>query len=345
MKTRHHLTQSERDRIQALLDSGHKKSEVARVLGRPKGTISKEIKRNRKRSRLKHGFGKGPYLASLAQIKARNRRRYAKFQWKKINKDDRLRKHVIQGLESYWSPDEIAGRMKFKGRPFYSSKTAIYDWLYSARGQSYCPYLYSLRYRPRKRREKKLKKALIPNRTPIQLRPKEQEQEYGHYEGDTALSGRKTGSKAALAVIRERKAKYLEAEKIPCLSPKEFNLGVSQIKNRLFSLKSLTLDNGIENTLHEKLGVPTYFCDPYSSWQKGGVENGIMMLRRFFPKGTDIANYSSEYIRKTVSILNNKPRKSLGYRTPLEVMLEQNLLKDTCQNIYKIKTPEVSFRG
>ena len=89
---------------------------------------------------------------------------------------------------------------------------------------------------------------------------------------------------------------------------------------------SLTQDNGIENTRHEELGVPVYFCDPYSSWQKGGVENANKMIRRFIPKGADIAAYSQEYVSMAVDILNNKPRKSLGYKTPLEVMQKNNLL-------------------
>jgi len=88
----------------------------------------------------------------------------------------------------------------------------------------------------------------------------------------------------------------------------------------------LTLDNGIENRFYEKLRISTFFCDPYSSWQKGGVENINGMIRRFIPKGSDISKYSDEFIRKVENILNNKPRKSLGYKTPKEVMLENGLL-------------------
>ena len=96
--------------------------------------------------------------------------------------------------------------------------------------------------------------------------------------------------------------------------------------NLLEKILSLTYDNGIENRLHDLLNVATYFCDPYSSWQKGGVENVNGMIRKYIPKGSDISNYTDEYIAKVETILNNKPRKSLGYKTPKEVMIENNLL-------------------
>jgi len=81
----------------------------------------------------------------------------------------------------------------------------------------------------------------------------------------------------------------------------------------------LTYDNGIENKYHQKLEIPSYFCDPYSSWQKGGVENANKMIRRYIPKKTNLAKISQEYIDEIVSKINNKPRKILGYRSSLEV--------------------------
>jgi IS30 family transposase len=94
---------------------------------------------------------------------------------------------------------------------------------------------------------------------------------------------------------------------------------------------SLTLDNGIENRQHEEIGIPIYFCDPYSSWQKGGVENANKMIRRFIPKGSDISNYSDKEIAEIVRILNNKPRESLDYKTPYEVMIKHGLLTKKVQ--------------
>lgn len=94
-------------------------------------------------------------------------------------------------------------------------------------------------------------------------------------------------------------------------------------------MNSLSLDNGIENRNHNQLGIPTFFCDPYASWQKGGVENINGMLRRYLPKGMDLALVSRAELNKIVRIINNKPRKILGYKSALQVMNERGLLRQT----------------
>ena len=97
-------------------------------------------------------------------------------------------------------------------------------------------------------------------------------------------------------------------------------------------VKSVSFDNGIENKNHRELSLPTFFCDPYSSWQKPSVENANKMVRRYFPKGTDFQTVSQREIDRVVSIINNKPRKILGYRTALEVARQGGvLLEDNCQ--------------
>lgn len=322
-----HLRQTQRDRLQALLESGHKQKEISSVLGVDKSTVSREVSRNRRKIRQINGTINGRYESDIAQHKAYLRRYYAKWRWKKIDYDDNLKDYVIAGLKNHWSPDEISGRMMREKQPFYASKTTIYEWLRAPRNREYCQYLYSKRQR-RKKRKPKTKRTLIPNRKGLELRPKGaiNKTRYGHFEGDTVVSGRKTGSKTALSVIFGRKEKYLEMRKIPNLKPAFNNQAVESMAQNL-NVKSLTLDNGIENTKHEKLSMPTYFCDPYSAWQKGGVENAIKMIRRFIPKGVDIGQYAPEYIKMIADILNNKPRKSLNYRTPLEVMQEHQLLR------------------
>lgn len=322
-----HLSQFERDRIESLLNSGHKQIEIAKILGRDKSTISREIKLNKRKKSRDWTTKKEEYDANLASLKSYNRRHNAKYQGKKINDNYRLQKYIIKYLKKDWSPDDISGRMKLERKPFYTSKTAIYEWLYSNRAQRYCKYLYSKRYRSKKRKAKKSKKVIIPNRKGIELRPLGaiNKTRYGHYEGDTMVSGRKTGSKAGLAVAYERKAKFLKIKKIRSLKPDLMNKALDKMTNNLV-IKSLTMDNGIENQRYEELGIPTYFCDAYSSWQKGGVENGNKLIRRYIPKGTDMGKYSNEYVSMVEEILNNKPRKSLGYKTPLEVMEEHNLL-------------------
>lgn len=344
IKPYHHLVEKNRDRLEALRDSGTKQKEIAKILKVDPGTISREIARNRRKYRKKKRIKnkRARYEADVAEQKAYVRRKYAKYQGKKINENEDLKKYIIRKLKKFWSPDEISGRMKKDGKLFYASKTAIYEWLYTSRGSYWCRYLYARHYCHKKRKDKKPKKTLIPNKIGITERPlgATNKTRYGHYEGDTIVSAKKTSSKEALSVIYERKAKYIDARKIKNLKPKSnINALNNMKKNKL--VKSMTFDNGIENTKHEELEVSTYFCDPYSSWQKGGVENANKMIRRFIPKKSDIADYSAYYVKMVIDILNNKPRKSLHYKTPYEVMVENNLFV----NNKKIPVGEIALRG
>lgn len=250
-----------------------------------------------------------------------------------LHHDDELRKYVVEKLKIGWSPKTIAGRMQEQKLPYYASDKAIYEYLYSPYGQKYCKYLRSKRYAKRKKKGKKQKRTLIPNRISIHKRPKRitNKREYGHYEGDTIVSGKKTKSKVSLVTIYERKAMYIDAKKITSLSPKNYNPGVKHLFRKLSKIKSWTLDNGIENVhykeLEQQLGIKTYFCDPYSSWQKPGVENANKLIRRFIPKGVDISLYTNAFIKREIEKLNNTPRKALGWKTPNEVMVTYSLIK------------------
>src|SRR3989338_1625703 len=339
-----HLTQADRDRLQALRDEGVRQKEVAKILKVDPATISREIKRNRRKYRkkkyIKNKYAR--YEADVAEHKAYVRRKYAKYQGKKINENEDLKQYIIRGLKRFWSPDEISGKMKKERRQFYASKTAVYEWLYTSRGSYWCRYLYREHNRPRKHKGKKQKRALIPHRISISMRPlgATNKTRYGHYEGDTIVSAKKTGSKAALSVVYERKSKYIDARKIKNLKPASNNAAIEDMKKEVF-MKSLSMDNGVENTKHEGLKVPAFFCDPYSSWQKGGVENANKMIRRFIPKKSDLADYSEEYVKMVIDILNNKPRKSLNYKTAYEVMVEHKLFVKN----KKIPLREIALRG
>ena len=334
-----HLTQADRDRLQALRDAGTTQEEIARVLKVDPSTISREIARNRRKYRKKKRVQNknARYEAGVAEHKAYVRRKYAKYQGKKIEENKDLRRYITKRLRRYWNPDEISGRMKKDRKPFYASKTAIYEWLRSVYGQRYVPYLYSGRYCVKKRKQKKPAKSMIPNRVSIHARPASFAMEYGHYEADTFVSGKNTGSKAAVSVAVERQADYIQMRKIERMKPKLFASAVRHMK-RIVLMKSATLDNGIENRDHETIGAETYFCDPYSSWQKPHVENAIRLVRRFIPKGADISKVPETKIARVARILNHKPRKSLGYKTPYEVMVEQNLFT-------KMPFEEIALRG
>lgn len=314
------IKKTERLEIALLRNKGYGVREIGRVLDRSPGSISDELKRNRTR---------GGYDPLAAQRKTRIRRMDAKFQGMKIEGDSDLRAYVIAKLEAHWNPDEISGRMRDDREPFYVSKTAIYDWLRSVWGDAYCRHLASGRHHQRARKPKTAR-VMIPDRVSIheRFRGAENRTRYGHWEGDTLVSAKKTASTAAASVIYERKAKLIAARKIENLKPAS-HLGALRTMLATKKVLSVTQDNGIENTTHRELGVPTFFCDPYSSWQKGGVEHANKMIRRYVRKGTDFRTVSQEYLDHIVSVINGKPRKSLGYRTALEVATSAGVLLTT----------------
>lgn len=352
MKKKPKLSQFERDRIEAMFNAGHEQKDIAKVLDRDKGTISREIDRNRRKIRKKNVTVDGKYESSVAQHKAYCRRKYAKYQGKKINENNALKKYIVDGLRQCWNPEEIAGRMEESGVPFYASKTAIYEWLYSMWGQKYCYLLPSKQYKRKRRKKKKTERQMIPHRVGIQERPEGFGVEFGHLEHDTFVSGKKTGSKVAGSVVLEPLLKFIALKKISNLKPLTNERAIQNMLNIFNSPKSITRDNGQENRKHELTSVPSFFCDPYSAWQKPHVEQIIKTLRRFFKKGSDLNNYSDEEIGFVAFILNNKPRKSLGYKTPFELMIKHGMLnleyiKSWRNNrfSYDINRQSVAIRG
>jgi len=328
-KTYKHLNQIQRDRIQALKLAGHKQKDIARILEINESTVSRELRRNSVKDKK---TGIMLYKSSSAQVKSKQRRKNAKYQGKKINGKNEIEQYILNRFKDHWSPDDIAGRSKKDKRNlgFSISKNSIYRWLYSSYGQRYCKYLCTKRYGNRKRREKKIERTLIPNRTGIELRftSAGNRSRYGHFEADTIVSGKKTRSRYALSVLCERKSRYIDIRKFKNLKPDTNNVAIKRMASRVKKVKSITFDNGIENVRHEEIGVNTFFCDPYSSWQKGSIENVNRMIRRFIPKGCDISLYSDKYVKKIVDIMNSKPRKILGYATALEVMRENSLFRE-----------------
>lgn len=165
---------------------------------------------------------------------------------------------------------------------------------------------------------------MIPNRIGLEWRP----EEGIHAEGDTFLSPKKAVSKEAVALIGIPKEKILSMVKIPDLKPSSMREAVLEIGEKI-SFDDLTLDNGMENRWHELFGVPSYFCDAYSPWQKGFIESSIGLIRRWFiPKGTDLSKITQEQLDSYIEILNNKYRKSLGYRSAREAAEESGILKN-----------------
>lgn len=312
----HHLRQSDRDRIQALLDSGHKQEEVANIIDFDAGAISREISKRKTKD--------GRYIATVAEHKASVKRSMSKSQGMKVEANHELREHIIAELKKYRSPDEIAGRMKRDNVTPRVATKAIYKWLYSKWGQAYCRYLCTKRYKKRKYL-KKTKREMIPNRISIHKRPIRGI----HAEGDLFVSPTKTGSQESGAVICVPFSKLLAGTMVENKKPAVMKLAVRKTIRHL-NIDDLTLDNGMENREHEKFGIDTYFCDAHSPWQKPHVENSIGLIRRWFvPKKTDLKYLSEEQFQEYLHILNGKHRKSLGYRSAYEVSLEYGIIQKT----------------
>ena len=316
-----HLTQSDRDRIEALLRSGVKQIRIAEILKVDKGTISREISKRKRKN--------GQYDADTAQHKARIKKTLSKYQGMKVEENPQLKREIVASLLAKRSPDEIAGRMHREHQRLIIGKDAIYHWLYSVWGQLYCPLLCSKRYRKRKRRQNKTQRGMIPNRTSIHMRPlgAERKTRYGHWEVDTAVAPRRALNTEAVALAAERKSKILLGARIPSLSPKQMNQAMHGFSEQA-EMKSATLDNGIENRDHEQWGVPAFFADPHSPWQKPLIEQSIGLLRRwFFPKGTDWAMVSETQLQEALAMLNGKYRKSLGYQNAWEVAQAHGIMQ------------------
>lgn len=302
--------------IKILLDKGYSYRAIAGSMDRSPNTISYEVEIN---------GGKEGYNPVNADIYARTRKKDTRREWSKIEHNSELKTYVIECLEKHWNPDEISARMKKEKKPWYASKTAIYEWLRSVQGQIYCINLYSKRYY-KKKHAKKTERVMIPNRVSIEKRSlgADNRSRYGHWEDDTIVS--RKGCSGGLSVGSERKSRLITATKVVSMSTLE-HMDIIQKQVNTYKTLSITFDNGIENKQHQTLGIPTFFCDPYSSWQKGGVENANKMIRRYFPKGTNFRKISQRKVDEVINLINNKPRKILGYKTALEVARACGIIK------------------
>jgi transposase, IS30 family len=315
------LKSDERDLIAVHHANGFNMSEIAQMLGRNKSTISRELTRNKSRfSRI--------YLSNQAHKRANDRKKQA------ATKDElkchKIRDFVANKLKMGWSPQIIAGKLACDSSNLKISHESIYLYIYKKR-----PDLVQHLARSHKKRFKRVpnlnkKNNRIPNRIFIDQRPNtiNNRTEFGHWESDTAVSRQ---SKVALAVSIERCSRLLKIKKIRQNKSDIFSKTIVRRMRNLpaHARRSITYDNGSENTQHEfindQLNTDSYFCNPYHSWEKGSVENGIGLIRRFLPKKTDFAKITHKRIQEIESLLNNRPRKCLGFKTPLQVFLEQSV--------------------
>ena len=316
-----HLTIDERESILKMRSEQKNMTQIAESIGRDKGTISRELSRNR--------CSTGQYKPHLAQ-RYYTKRRDASKQPYRIEQNGRLRQYVRNKLKLYWSPEQIAARLEIDhpdAPQMRISPLVIYNWVQRDKTAGGKLYKY-LRQGHRKRRKKRgslNNQGQIPDRRPISERPKavDKRAELGHWEGDTVV-GKSHSSFVASHV--ERKSRYLLVGRTDDKSADSMNATTRRLfrKIPLSKRKTMTFDNGKEfagfKALEKAVGFCCYFADPYSSYQRGTNENTNGLLRQFFPKGTDFNKISEEEIDKAAALLNNRPRKCLDYRTPHEVL-------------------------
>jgi IS30 family transposase len=304
--TYRHLSQEERYQISALLKAGLTLAQISVNLGRHKSTISREISRN---SGLR-GYRprQACLLAENRALNSRNARQIAVSDW-----------HCVENcLRDQWSPEQIASEVSI-------SHESIYRHIYADKAMGGDLYK-SLRCQ-RKRRKRyaggRDRRGQIPGRRPICERPGhiEERRRIGHWEGDTLIGKR---HKQAIVSLVERKSGYAVLAKVENktadLVSKTIIKRLKPISNRV---QTLTYDNGKEFADHAKidraLGSTTYFADPYSSWQRGSNENLNGLIRQYIPKSRPLSTVSDAELAKIERLLNTRPRKRLGYKTPLEV--------------------------
>lgn len=321
-----HLTAKERDKLSVLHSQGKKPAQIARILGRNRSTITRELKR---KSTV---FFRGVYLSCQSHQNSKN-------DWKCSHKktriqNKRIRKYVIENLQQGWSPELIAGRIKID-LGLTISHEAIYQYIYDGNRDlvKYLPRKHLAR--KKKWKYRRIKRTLIPNRIPIENRPQEANQriKFGHFEADTIISRQ---SKAALLVIADRSTRLVRIKKLARKTAEQAsNAIIFALKNfNTINLSTITYDNGSEFCYHEKVNLKlktkSFFCNPYHSWEKGTVENMNGLIRRFFPKKTDFDKIKEEEIQQVENWINSRPMKCLGFKTPYEKFLELQFVAVTC---------------
>ena len=311
-----HLTAADRGKIEILLQEKYTNKQIAKKLGRDPSTIGREIKKGLDGSRI--------YRAWVAQVAYETNRKRSK----QIPKLDhpanyQLRGWIVACLQKGWDPSMIAGRLAGEGHDLVVCAETIYEWIYNsawAVAEKLYQYLRQGKKRRTKHKGRSAQRSKIPNRVSIHERPAivDQKSRVGDWEGDSVVYTHKH----AINTVNERASSLVAFTKLP---QKTALLTAEAVITKLSDCiaHTITFDNGSEFTQHglitEALGVPVYFADPYSSWQRGANENSNRQLRAYLPKRSDIRELTQEELDNIAWEMNNKPRRRLQWRTPQEV--------------------------
>ncbi len=317
-----HLSCEDRDQIAVLLVGGHNNASIARMLGRSPSTISRELKRNSLQS--------GRYSARIADGGYMHRRQRNAV----IERDERLALFVRDRLAEGWSPQQISGWLRSgveTGLRAVAMET-VYAFIYRAGQKSDELWRYlTRRRRTRRALRTRPSRDTIKNRVSIHDRPESvnNRSQIGHWEADLIICQRTR----PVLVLHERKSRVTLAARLAGKSAAETAGAIMAIFKRLDPIlrQSITFDNDTcfarHTVLRDALGMTTWFCDAYASWQKGGIENANGRLRRWLPRKTNLDEVSDEDIQEIVMTYNLTPRKCLAYITPIQALF-QNLGRD-----------------
>ena len=314
-----HLSIEEREELARLSLLGVPQSEIARGLDRDRSTIWRELRRNGQ---------EGEYQAYRAQVQARRRRKKAKAPWKL--EYEPLKRYVKAKLLLAWSPEQIAGRLRVdfpRDERMRISHETIYGWVWADKreGGDLWLHLRQSRRKNRKRRSGRELRGSMPGRVGIEARPAvvEKRKRFGDWESDTVVGSNQRG---ALGTHVERKSGYLLAVKLPDKKAPTFTRRTVRAfrSDPELPRETMTVDNGKEfadfKNLEVELGVSVYFARPYHSWERGLSENTNGLIRQFIPKTADLRKLSKRDLDKVTDLINNRPRKRHGYRSPVEVL-------------------------
>jgi IS30 family transposase len=320
-----YLSLAEREEISRGLAAEMSFRAIARQLGRNVATISREVDRNTSGGR--------PYRAVAAQVAAEKRARRPK---PRKLENSALHARVTADLEKRWSPEEIAARLRLDfpdDEAMRASHETIYQALFiQGRGALRRDLTTRLRTgralrKPRRRVDGRADPdRRIPDKVMISDRPAEAEDRAvpGHWEGDFVMG---KNNRSAVATLVERTTRFLILLHLP--GPHDaiaFQNATAEAMSELPARlrRSLTWDQGLEMRNHKQISiaadVPIYFCDPHSPWQRGTNENTNGLLRQYLPKGTDLSVHSPEDLAAIAAELNDRPRKTLGWLKPDEVI-------------------------
>jgi IS30 family transposase len=309
------LTREQRYQIYALKKAGHTRTEIARHVGVHKATVSRELVRN---------LGERGYRPKQADELAQQRKRQrvrprlTAAQWRQVE----------QLLRQQWSPAQISGRLALEGQARISHER-IYQYVYAdkARGGTLYRHLRCQKQR-RKRYGSYSRRGQIPHRVLIDQRPEvvAQRARLGDWEADTII-GR--NHQAAIVSLVERRSKLTRLKKV-ARNTAELVTNAVTTQLQPLTVKTITSDNGREFAHHLQIGqnlkADFYFAHPYHSWERGVNENTNGLVRQYFPKKSEFSKINDKQVKKVEERLNNRPRKTLGYKTPNEVFFKLPLV-------------------